>query len=48
MWFLGPKLVQLETRRFSVTDQGDVMQVELIPISPGGKPETVKFRRVQG
>ena len=53
-WFNGPKLVELETRgsevvkrRFSVGDQGDVMEVEVIPIVPNGKPEVLQFKRVQ-
>jgi hypothetical protein len=53
MWFNGPKLVELETRgnqvvkrRFSVTGDGDAMDVETIPIVPNGKSEIVHFRRV--
>ena len=52
-WFNGPKLVQLETRdskvvkrRFSVGDQGDAMEVEVIPVVPEGKPEVLHFKRV--
>jgi hypothetical protein len=53
MWFNGPKLVLLETqgpivvkRRFAVLEQGDTMEMELIPIVPGGKTETIQFKRV--
>jgi len=53
-WFNGPKLVELETRgsevvkrRFSVGEQGDTMEVEEIPVAPGGKPEVLQFKRVQ-
>jgi hypothetical protein len=53
-WFNGPKLVELETRgsevvkrRFSVGDKGDVMEVEVIPIVPAGKPEVLQFKRMQ-
>src|SRR6516225_487453 len=45
-WFNGAKLVQLETRgpevvkrRFLVKD--DHLEMEVIPISPGGKTETI-------
>lgn len=53
MYFNGPKLVLLETqgptvvkRRFAVLEQGDTMEMEVIPIVPGGKTETVQFKRV--
>jgi hypothetical protein len=46
MWFNGPKLVELETRgaqvvkrRFSITGDGDTMDLETIPIVPTGKSE---------
>jgi hypothetical protein len=52
LWFNGPKLVQMETRgnevvkrRFSAN--GDEMEVEVIPISPDGKAQTVKLKRVK-
>ena len=52
LWFNGGMLVELETRgsevikrRFKAGD-GDALQVEIIPINPGGKPETEVFRRV--
>ena len=54
MWFNGPKLVQMETqgssvvkRRFSVLPREDVMEVEVIPIVPDGKAETLRFKRVE-
>jgi hypothetical protein len=53
MWFNGPKLVQMETRgsqvvkrRFSITGEGDTMDLETIPIAPAGKVETSHFKRV--
>ncbi len=53
MWFSGPNLVSLETRgdeivkrRFGVED-GDSLEVEIIPIQPDGKAEKVEFRRVK-
>jgi len=53
LWFNGPKLVELETRgdhvvkrRFSVSDDGNTLEVETIPIFPAGKSETAHFTRV--
>jgi hypothetical protein len=53
MWFNGSMLVELETkgkevikRRFSVADQGNTLEIEVIPIVPGGKTETLRFRRM--
>lgn len=53
MWFSGPKLVELETkgsdvvkRRFAVSDQGDTMELEVIPIVPNGQTETQQLKRV--
>ena len=53
MWFNGPKLVEMETRgsqvvkrRFSITGDGDTMDLETIPIVPSGKVETSHFKRV--
>ena len=53
MWFNGPKLVELETegkdvvkRRFAVAESGDSLELEVIPIQPDGKTETLRFRRV--
>ncbi len=52
MWFNGPKLVELETRgteivkrRFSITGDGDTMDLETIPIA-SGKVETAHFKRI--
>jgi hypothetical protein len=54
MWFNGPKLVELETkgkevvkRRFAVAGEGDTLEIEVIPIEPAGKTETLRFRRLQ-
>ena len=54
MWFNGPLLVEMETkgsdvvkRRFKILPQGDVMEMEVIPIVPGGKTETFQFKRAQ-
>jgi hypothetical protein len=58
MWFNGPKLVQMETkgsevvkRRFAIVSQGDaaggVMEMEIFPLVPDGKTETVRFKRTQ-
>ncbi len=54
MWFSGSKLVVLETRgrevvkrRFSVAEQGDTLNLEVIRVMPEGKTETLRFRRVQ-
>lgn len=53
MWFNGPKLVELETmgnqvvkRRFTVTGSGDTMDLEIIPVAPGGPGLTTHLRRV--
>ncbi len=52
LWFNGPKLVEFETkgsevvkRTFAVSAQPDVLDIEVIPILPGGKPETLQFHR---
>jgi hypothetical protein len=54
MWFNGPKLVQLETkgseivrRRFQINPKGDAMDVEITPVSQGGKAETLHLTRAQ-
>ena len=54
MWFNGPSLVEMETkgsevvkRRFKILAQGDVMEMEVIPIVPSGKTETLQFKRAQ-
>jgi hypothetical protein len=53
MYFNGPKLVETETlgsrivkRRFTVTGDGNTMELEVIPIEPDGKTETIVFKRV--
>jgi hypothetical protein len=53
LYFNGPKLVVLETRgeeivkkRFGVTETGDTLELEVIPVGPG-KAETLHFTRVQ-
>lgn len=52
MWFNGSKLMQMETsgsevieRSFTILTQGDVLEVEITPIVPGGKKETLQYRR---
>jgi hypothetical protein len=52
LWFNGAALIELETtgnqvvkRRFTVTGNGDTMDLETIPIVPGGQPETAHFKR---
>ncbi|MES1262451.1 MAG: hypothetical protein ABUS49_12010, partial [Acidobacteriota bacterium] len=54
LWFNGGKLVELETqgsavtkRRFSVNGDGEQMDLEVIPVSPGGKPEMLHLKRVR-
>jgi hypothetical protein len=54
MWYNGAKLVQMETkgstiikRRFAVLAPGNVMEVEFVPIVPDGKPEILRFQRLQ-
>lgn len=53
VWFNGPKLVALETkgsevikRRFGVGSQDNTLELEVIPIVPQGKAETLHFTRV--
>jgi hypothetical protein len=53
LYFNGPKLVVLETKgeevvkkRFGVTETGDTLELEVIPVGPG-KAETLHFTRVQ-
>jgi hypothetical protein len=52
LYFNGPKLVLMETkgdqvlkRRFGFGETADVMELELIPVSPAGKTETTHFTR---
>lgn len=54
MWFNGPLLIEMETkgsdvvkRRFKILPQGDVMEMEVIPVVPSGKTETFRFKRAQ-
>ncbi|HXK03387.1 MAG TPA: hypothetical protein VMS37_13355 [Verrucomicrobiae bacterium] len=53
LWFNGGMLVELETRGNEVlkrrfkAGEGDTLQIEVIPINPGGKPEMEHFKRVQ-
>lgn len=53
MYFLGPKLVQIvmknpevEKRRFTVSEDGDALEVEVMPVVPPGKAQTKTYRRV--
>jgi hypothetical protein len=34
-------------RRFKILPQGDMMEMEVIPIVPSGKTETLQFKRGQ-
>jgi hypothetical protein len=54
VYFNGPLLVLMETRgsvvtkiRFGALSEGREMQVETIPLSPGGKTETLRFKRAE-
>jgi hypothetical protein len=54
MWFNGPRLVELRTRgsevvkrRFHVTGDGEMMEMEVIPIAPGGKSEVIHMSRLR-
>jgi hypothetical protein len=54
LYFNGPKLVVVETkgdevvkRRFGVAEQADTLDLEVIPVAPAGKTETLHFQRVQ-
>jgi hypothetical protein len=54
MYFNGSKLVVLETkghdivkRQFSVVPQDDTLEVEIIPVVPDGKTETLRYHRAQ-
>ena len=53
IYFNGPRLVMLETRgdnvvklRFGLAAEPGEMEVETMPISPSGKDETQRFKRV--
>jgi len=52
VYFNGPRLVELETkgseivkRRFAAASQADTLEVEVIPLVPAGKSETLVFKR---
>jgi hypothetical protein len=52
MWFNGSTLMQIETRgsdvlerSFAILAQGDVMEMNVVPIVPTGKIQTFQFRR---
>lgn len=54
LYFNGGKLVMMETRgeqvvkrRFGFGDSPDVLELEMIPVNPEGKPETTHCTRVQ-
>jgi hypothetical protein len=54
LWYNGSKLVMLETkgsdvvkRRFGIADAGGQMDVEMIPIMPTSRAETVHFKRTK-
>jgi hypothetical protein len=54
LYFNGPKLVVLKTRgeevvklRFGAVEQGDTLELEVVPVSPDGKTETLHFKRLQ-
>ncbi len=51
-WYLGPKLINMETkgplvlkRSFVITGDGDTMEMEQVQIAPSPKTETVKYKR---
>ena len=54
MWYNGPKLVEMETRgsdvvkrQFSTAENGDVLEIQVVPIAPAGKTETIRLKRVE-
>ena len=54
MYFNGPTLVQLETvgpdvikRQFTIREQPDMMEIEVIPIIGNAKTETLYLKRMQ-
>lgn len=54
MYYDGPALVQLETkgsdvtrRRFTVTGQPDMMDIQVVPIVGAGKAETLHLKRIK-
>jgi hypothetical protein len=53
LFFNGPKLVLLKTRgeevvklRFGAVETGDALELEVIPVSPDGKTETLHLKRL--
>jgi hypothetical protein len=55
LYFNGAKLVELEVkgeevvkRRFGTGETGDGLDLEVIPVTPSGKTETVHFKRLDG
>jgi len=53
VYFNGPKLVVMETkgdevvkRRFGAAQQGDTLELEVIPVAPAGKTEMLHFQRL--
>jgi hypothetical protein len=53
IWYNGPKLVEMEVhgsevlkRRFSVAGDGDTLDLEIIPIVPSRKTETLHLKRI--
>jgi hypothetical protein len=52
VYFNGPKMVELRTRgnvvvkrRFGLKDGGKTLEVELMPIAPSGKTETILYAK---
>ena|ERR1035438_1214774 len=55
LYFNGAKLVEMEIRgeeivkrRFGAEETGDALDLEVIPVTPEGKTETVHFKRLGG
>jgi hypothetical protein len=55
LYFNGSKLVVIKTRgeevvklRFGVAEQADALELEVIPVAPDGKAETLHLKRMQG
>lgn len=55
MYFNGAKLVEMEIRgeevvkhRFGAGETKDALDLEVIPVTPTGKTETVHFKRLDG
>lgn len=52
MYFNGTRLVELETKgeevvkhRFGIGETSDALDLEVIPVNPAGKTETIHFKR---